>query len=312
MKLYYFTNATGEGMLNQVAAHPNQGILYLKDELAGVFKSTNQYRNGRGSDEEDILSYYDGTGGTVLRANGTLVDLDGMLLAILGSIQPGILQKLLGDFEDSNGKWARFIFVWQPLASSEMAGDGGKFEVTELIAWLYEEIDRTSALAPKRYALTPDAFNIFREAYNDLEKRRVNPANSSAMQNVWGKSEGRIGKLAINLHRIEAVFTGQLPSDRIGRHTMSAAIALTYFYAQQVQALYSLLGEEDSLPPMLAKVLDIAERKGDWINARDVQFGFSGKKRPAAESVRQWFKELEALELGTIQGQGRHIKFSLS
>jgi hypothetical protein len=107
------------------------------------------------------------------------------------------------------------------------------------------------------------------------ELRRVNPANSSAMQNVWGKSEGRIGKLAINLHRIEAVFTGQLPSQLIGRHTMSAAISLTYFYAEQVQALYALLGGDDSLPPMLAKVLDIAERKGNWIIAKDVQLSLN-------------------------------------
>jgi hypothetical protein len=312
MKLYYFTNATGEGMLNQAAAHPDQGILYLKDELAGVFKSTNQYRNGRGSDEEDILSYYDGTGGTVLRASGTQVDLDGLLLGILGSIQPGVLQKLLGDFEDSSGKWARFIFVCQPLAPSEMVGDGGKFEVTELIAWLYEEIERTSAFAPKRYVLTPDAFSLFRDAYNDLELRRVNPANSSAMQNVWGKSEGRIGKIAINLHRLEAVFKGQLPSERIDHHTMSAAIALTYFYAQQVQALYAMLDGDDSLSPMLSKVLDIAERKGDWITAKDVQMSLSKKQRRNSEDVRRWFKQLAELGQGIVAGQGRSLKFLFS
>ncbi len=60
---------------------------------------------------------------------------------------------------------------------------------------------------------------------------------------------------------------------------------------------------------MLAKVLDIAKRKGDWVTARDVQLGFTLKKRPKAEVVRQWFKELEQLHLGTIQGQGRQVKF---
>ncbi len=309
MKLYYFTNATGEGIINQVAAHPNQGILYLKDELAGVFKSANQYRNGRGSDEEDLLSYYDGTGGTVLRANGTQADLDGLLLGILGSIQPGVLQKLLGDFEDSNGNWARFMFVWQPLAASSMVPDGGKFDLTELIAWLYEELDRTSELAPKKYALTPDAFKLFCEAYNSLEQRRIDPATTPAMQNVWGKSEGRIGKLAIDLHRTEAVFKGEIPSELIERHTIKAAIALTYFSAQQVQAIYTMLGPCDSLPPMLARVLDIAERKSDWISAKDVQLNFSYKSRPKPETVRQWFAELDKLNLGTTEGKGRKLKF---
>jgi hypothetical protein len=261
---------------------------------------------------EDILSYYDGTGGTVLRANGTQADLDGLLLGILGSIQPGVLQKLLGDFEDSNGNWARFMFVWQPLAASSMVPDGGKFDLTELIAWLYEEIDRTSALAPKQYSLTPDAFNLFCEAYNKLEQRRIDPATTPAMQNVWGKSEGRIGKLAINLHRIEAVFKGQLPSPLIERHTIKAAIALSYFSAQQVQAIYAMLGSENSLSPMLAKVLDIAERKGDWITSKDVQSCFNSKNRPRPETIRQWFKELQVLSLGTTEGSGRYLKFLLN
>ena len=67
------------------------------------------------------------------------------------------------------------------------------------------------------------------------------------MQNVWGKSEGRIGKIAINLHRTEAAFKGEIPSELIERHTIKAAIALTYFSAQQVQAIYTKLGGEDSL-----------------------------------------------------------------
>ena len=66
------------------------------------------------------------------------------------------------------------------------------------------------------------------------------------------------------------------------------------------------------LPPMLAKVLDIAERKGDWITARDIQFNFTHRKRPPAETVRVWFKELQALNLGEIQGEGRRIKFLFS
>jgi hypothetical protein len=132
------------------------------------------------------------------------------------------------------------------------------------------------------------------------------------MQNVWGKSEGRIGKLAINLHRIEAAMARKIPSPIIDRHTIKAAISLTYFSAQQVQALYAMLGGENSLPPMLAKVLDIAERKGDWITARDVQFNFTHRKRPPAETVREWFKELQALNLGKVQGEGRRIKFLFS
>ena len=183
---------------------------------------------------------------------------------------------------------------------------------SELIAWLYEEIDRTSALAPKQYSLTPDAFKLFCEAYNSLERRRIDPTTTPAMQNVWGKSEGRIGKLAINLHRIEAAFLGQPPSPTIGRNTIKAAIALSYFSVQQVQAIYTMLGSENSLPPMLAKVLDIAERKGDWITSKDVQSCFNSKNRPRPETIRQWFKELQVLSLGTTEGSGRYLKFLLN
>ncbi|PSO79447.1 MAG: hypothetical protein BRC41_18975 [Cyanobacteria bacterium QH_9_48_43] len=110
-KVYYFSNSTPEGIINQMENLPNQGIVYLKDELAGIFKSLGEYKGGKGSDEENMLSMYDGTGETILRADGKRADFDNALLSIFGTVQPGILQQLLGDGEDANGKWARFIFV---------------------------------------------------------------------------------------------------------------------------------------------------------------------------------------------------------
>jgi hypothetical protein len=56
-RIYFFDKTTGEGIIYQQAAYPDQAMMYFCDELAGVFKSGNQYRGGKGSDEEDMLSF---------------------------------------------------------------------------------------------------------------------------------------------------------------------------------------------------------------------------------------------------------------
>ena len=304
-KVYSFTKNTSEGLRNQVEAYPNQGLLAMPDELAGLLKSANAYRGGRGSDEEDLLSYYDGTGETVLRAEGLAGDFDNILLSILGTIQPKVLQKFLSDGEDKNGRWARFMFVNQPLVPSVMSADGGNFDLTPLVADLYEKVNQ---LPPMEYMPEREAFNYYCAVYNELERRRVVDP-SPAMSAVWGKAEGRIGKLATNLHVIHELIAGRIPGQFIPKARYVEATNVTLFGIQQVFCLYNELGEADALATHLTKVIDLSSKKG-WISARDVQLGYDRKSRPNPHEVRSWFRELEAMGKGITTGEGRYLKFN--
>jgi DNA primase catalytic core len=303
-KIYFFTKTTGEGLTYQAARCPEQGMLYLSDELAGMLNAQNQYRGGKGSDKQDLLSNYDGTGDVVLRAEGVKSEVDFVLLGILGGIQPKVMQKLLGTCDDPDGGWARFTFVNQPVSPSNMSADGGKYDLTELLTNLYRRID---ALPPTEYRLSPKAFRLFCKAYNRLEELRVG-ARLEGMQSVWGKSEGRIGKLAVNLHVIHALMNGKIPSEEISVEMVRIAINLTKFYAQQVQSLYTQFSDPDALAPQLVKVIELSHKK-DWLKASDFYLSITKAHRPSGETVREWFGELVAMGKGEVKGQGRSLQF---
>ena len=169
-EVFYFTNSSGEAILAQVNRVPQRGLLNLSDELAGAFKSKNQYRSGRGSDGEDMLSFYDGIGGATLRVDGIRNDVGVLNYGCFGGIQPKILKKFLGNCEDENGNWARFLFCSQPLSASTLPDDFDDFEISESLTHYYRSI---AQFAPTQYRLTRQAFTRFQTEYNRLEQARV-------------------------------------------------------------------------------------------------------------------------------------------
>ncbi|WP_158524815.1 DUF3987 domain-containing protein [Microcystis aeruginosa] len=142
-RIRYFSGGTGEGIARYAANSQDKGMLLFRDEIAGLFKSANQYRGGRGSDSEDILEYFDGTPPITLRADPdkTLVCRK-ILLSIYGTIQPGVLEKLLGDKEDSSGQWARFIFCQLPPSTLDLDIDAAYPDLTPMLTDLYRHFDR--------------------------------------------------------------------------------------------------------------------------------------------------------------------------
>ncbi len=308
-KLYSFTKATGEGILYQVAEYPDQGLLYCCDELAGLFKSANQYRGGKGSDDEDLLEYWNGTGSTVLRASGTKADLDGLLLSVFGTIQPDVLATLLKDCSDSNGKFARFDFVFQPLAASKLPEeDSGSFDLTPMLSSLYAKIDALPAL---KLELNPEAKRLFNAFYEATDKRRVEEPKQGIRAMV-GKMQEKVAKMAAIIHTIDCVFNGVEVSTLIPRTAVEAAIKFVKFSSDQIASLYAEFSDRQALAPSLAKIVLLAERKGGMVSTREAQLiGFSSKQRPSSQQVREWFGELEVMKYGKVTTVKKTTFFTL-
>jgi hypothetical protein len=295
-RIRYFSGGTGEGIARYAAGNPDKGMLLFKDEIAGLFKSANQYRGGRGSDSEDILEYYDGTPPITLRADpDKTVICRKILLSIYGTVQPGVLEKLLGDKEDSSGQWARFLFCQLPPSTVDFDIDAATVDVTPMLTDLYRQFDR---LPVAFYDLSRPAREKFLAAANRLKKESESEQRP-AMRNVLIKARGLIGRLALNLHLIDSLFNGITPSLEIGKETINASIELVSFFINQVRGMYTKLS--DDLPSQYARLLSVAN---DWIspnNARKKAFSGKAKTEYPSARIAEIFKELSDKGYGEVR-----------
>jgi hypothetical protein len=306
-KLPYITKATWEGVAAMVSSAPNQGILWLCDELAGFFKSANQYRSGRGSDQEDLLECWSGNGAVIARAAGTTVNVGAVSLSIYGNIQPKVLAPFLGDGSDDNGTFARFDFVQQPRALTQITLGLSRIDINPMLQALYERVD---AIPLMQFELDKEAKELFADYYNHCQRLRFDHPKQG-MRAMLGKAAEKVGRVATILHCIHAAHSGAEVSKKIPAKQVAAAIKWVEYTTQQALSINIEVCSPDALESNLAKIISLAERNGGKVTARDVLRVFDAKRRPTSQTVREWFGDLEAMKYGEITEKGRSICFSL-
>jgi len=309
-RIYSFDKTTGEGIIYQQAEFPDQAMMYFCDELAGMLKSGNQYRGGKGSDEEDMLSFWNGTGTTVLRALGVRASVEAVGLSIFGTIQPDVLAGLLKDCSDSNGKFARFDFVIQPLAVPNLPeDDSGRFDLTPMLTDLYQKIDALPAIF---FEFDREAKKYHRTFTLECHKRRVFDEPKQGLRGALGKMPEKVGKLATTIHVLNCVFNGQQVTNQIPRSAVEAAVKFVKFAADQVTTLYTEFSDRSALAPNLMKIIQAAERQGGKISIREAQHVFQKKDRPTAKTIREWFSELQELKYGEVTTVKKSVFLTLT
>jgi hypothetical protein len=310
-RIYSFDKTTGEGIIYQQAEFPDQAMMYFCDELAGMLKSGNQYRGGKGSDEEDMLSFWNGTGTTVLRALGVRASVEAVGLSIFGTIQPDVLASLLKDCSDSNGKFARFDFVIQPLAVPNLPeDDSGRFDLTPMLADLYQKIDALPAICFEFDKQAKDYHRLFTLACHG---RRVFDEPKQGLRGALGKMPEKVGKLATTIHTLNCVFNRQQVTNQIPRSAVEAAVKFVKFAADQVTTLYTEFSNQSALAPNLMKIIQAAELQGGKITVREARDILRVKQqRPTVQTVREWFSELQKMKHGEVTTVKKSTFFTLA
>ena len=78
------------------------GLLYSRDEVAGIF-AHDKYKRNKGSEQEQLLELYDGNGFDTIRKAETR-SCERTHFSLYGGIQPQVLAELQGSSDDT-GKW---------------------------------------------------------------------------------------------------------------------------------------------------------------------------------------------------------------
>src|SRR4028118_69731 len=307
-KFAYITKATWESIAGMVGRAPDQGILWLCDELAGFFKSANQYSGGKGSDKEDLLEAWSGNGAVIARVSGVTVNVGALSLSIYGNIQPEVLAPFLGDGSDNNGTFARFDFVQQPPALTQITLGLPKIDINPMLQALYERVD---AIPVTEFALDEEARKLFVDYYNHCQRLRFNHPKQG-MRAMLGKSAEKVGRVATILHCIHTAHLGGEVSPKIPASRVAAAIKWVEYTTQQALSINIEVCSPDALESNLAKIISLAERKGGTATVRDIQQSFDSKYGFTAQKIREWLQNLVEMNYGEVTQKGNSIRFSLT
>jgi hypothetical protein len=213
---YHTSDATREAIARIQAQQPERGILVTPDELAGLFKGLNQYRNGRGNDKESLLTAFDGSGLKVDRASGVRISLPRTSLSITGTIQPDILREMMGDFSDANGQWARFLWCLLPLKPAPFPRQTNRYDIADRLYGIYQRLER---FTPQCYRLSGETKALFADWYDQLDQLRVTETHQG-LQAVYSKMQGYTARLALILHCLNAAVEGESPAEVVPVPTM--------------------------------------------------------------------------------------------
>ena len=317
------SDATVEAVSPILLANP-RGVLLARDELAGWIGSFDRYASKGGADAAHWLSMHSGETIIVDRKSGIpkTIRVPNACVSILGGIQPGVLERALGNEHRESGLLARFLLTCPPrkprrLTTAEIdhATTAAVAEVFDILYGLQPEPDEDGNLKAAMVTLSGEAWNLFHDFV------RVNGDELMDLQGdmaaAWSKLEEIPARLALVIHyvRLAAGDYGADGPDVVDAETMRAAIRLTEWFKSETRRVYGLLGETEE-NGAARRLTEWVESKGGTVTVRETQ---QGRKYKTANDAEMALNELVAAGAGAWEidnhdgGRGRPVaRFVLS
>lgn len=302
----HVVNDTTVEALAPILEQNPRGLLLARDELSGFFRSHNQYKAKGGADTAIWLSMYAGEDISVDRKTPQLVHthVPRALVSITGTIQPGVLRRVMHREYHENGFFARFMLAWPVRCvgrwTENTITDATQSEVERVftrLAKLSLNVDATGDPKPRRMRLSGKAKALFVAYVNETAEARAEAVGDDAA--AMSKLVGGAARLALIHHLVGSAARGRKAiKNVIPSASMAAGIAQAKWFSNEVLRVYGLLeldGDDNSR--QARELVALINRKGGRITPRDLQQA-SRRYRSSVDIAIEALQQLANANLG--------------
>ena len=224
-------DTTTEALTDVLDANP-RGILWNRDELAGLILELDKYTGRDGGTKSRLMSAYDSGAWKVNRRDKSKkAFIPHATLSIFGTIQPKALPTIFSNLDAATGFLPRFIFInaiqeSPPLWTDETVSDK-THHYFELLAEGLLAFNFNDCGEPFIVDVSPEAKAVYQEFYNEQVMEPWVDTGAEVYEAVLAKLRGQCLRMALILHCIEAVTRGSSELEPVSFQTMQNAIRLT-------------------------------------------------------------------------------------
>jgi hypothetical protein len=294
-----------------------RGTLILRDELAGWLGGFDRYSKSPkgGGEAAKWIEMHGGRSITIDRRTGEprTLFVPRAAVSIGGSIQPGIIRKLLTAEHRENGLLARLLMAYPARRPRKWTDAEIDDSIRDAVQLVYDQLWQLRPLTvvdgdprPVMVPLSSPArqeFVAFVNAHGD-EQFQLDGELASA----WSKLEGYAVRLALIHHLVRCASGERLdPEAGIDVESMRAGIDLVRWFGAEDRRIYAMLNEDRGQSER-RELVELIRRRGGTITARELQQ--ASRRFPNAEAATAALAGLVDAKLAewvpgaTVNGRG--------
>lgn len=291
---YLTSDATIEAIANLLGTQPD-GLLVVRDELAGWLSGMAEYKGGKGSDLGHWLAMWSATSMTVDRKSTKVpfIHISRASVGVVGGVQPAILRQAIGREHRQNGLCQRLLLAMPDTkitgwtdATIDADAQAGMQQVFDKLFELQPAADADGNPEPYPLDLTPEAKSAFVEYFNAHEVEMH--AHDDDLAAAWSKLRAYTARLAL-VFQLCSWADGEASDDVIDQNSMASAIELSRWFGHEAERVYGLFGE-DVEDLEVRELAEWVSRNGGRVTPRDVQqrnrkYRQAGEAEPALNKL---------------------------
>ena len=243
----YLDDATVESLTDALAGN-SRGILWYRDELAGLLMDLDKYQGKDGATKTRLMSAYDsGPWKTSRIGQGRTNFIPHATLSIFGTVQPAALPTIFSDLDAATGFLPRFMFVRAssdtPAVWTEESFDQEHMNALDHLTEKLLRLEFGQDGEPRFIGIQADAKAAYIEWHDRQAVESWTDFDAQTYEALSAKLRGQALRLCLLLHCLEAVADGRSEMAPVTLETMQKALALADWFKSQQRQIWAYLGK---------------------------------------------------------------------